>query len=121
MEKPLKNPLIGTDKKRKAKKGNSTPKVKKNRTVARFYDVKIRITADEYTRGLPYFDEPKYLAKFTLESYREKIKRAEAHDKEARQRILVSNMDLLEPVIKEMFVQGKLSFLNGLTQEPVNG
>jgi hypothetical protein len=107
-----KNPLIGSDNKRKTKTGSSTPNAKKKNPIPRFYEVKIRITADEYAWGLPYFGEQKYLSKFVMESYREKVKRAEAHDKEAKQRAIISNINLLEPVLKEMFQQGKLGFLN---------
>jgi hypothetical protein len=60
---------------------------------------------------LPYFDEQKYLQKFVLDAYREKVKRSEAHDKEAKQRALAGNISLLEPILKEMFQQGKLGFL----------
>jgi hypothetical protein len=114
-KKTARKPLIGSDNKRKAKKGNSIPKTVRKRPAPRFYEVKILINAEEYAWGLPYFDEQKYLSKFMLESYREKVKRAEAHDKEAKQRALISNMNLLEPVLQEMFRQGKLDFLNGKT------
>jgi hypothetical protein len=110
-KKTLKKPSIGSDKKSKIKTGSSTRKSKKSRPVPRFYEVKIRITAEEYAWGLPYFGEQKYLAKFVMESYREKVKRAEAHDKEAKQRALISNMNLLLPVLQEMYQQGKLDFL----------
>jgi hypothetical protein len=111
LKKMARKPLIGSDNKRKSKKGNSIPKTVRKRPTPRFYEVKIRITAEEYAFGLPYFGKQKYLAKFILESYREKVKRAEAHDKEAKQRALISNMNLLEPVLQEMFRQGKLGFL----------
>jgi hypothetical protein len=111
LKKTARNPLIGSDNKRKSKKGSSIPKTPRKRPAPRFYEVKFRITAEEYTWGLPYFGEQKYLSKFVMESYREKVKRAEAHDKEARQRALVSNMNLLLPVIQELFRQGKLGFL----------
>jgi hypothetical protein len=111
LKKSARKPSIGSDNKRKTKTGSSTQKKQKPRIVPRFYEVKIRISAEEYEWGLPYFDELKYLPKFVLESYREKVKRAEAHDKEAKQRALVSNINLLEPVLKEMFEQGKLGFL----------
>jgi hypothetical protein len=109
---PIK-PCIATDNKRKSKSGSSTQKKPKQRIVPRFYEVKIRLSAEDYSIGLPFFDEQKYLPKFLIESYREKVKRAEAHDKEAKQRALISNINLLEPVLKEMFLQGKLGFLNG--------
>jgi hypothetical protein len=113
LKKPLRKPLIGSDNRRKSKKGSSIPKTAEKRSTARFYEVKIRITAKEYAWGLPYFDEQKYLSKFILESFREKVKRAEAHDKEAKQRALVSNMNLLLPILQELFQQEKLGFLYG--------
>jgi len=106
-------PSIGSDNKRKTKQGNSTPKKPKTRPVKRFYEIKIRISAEVHDWALPYFDDDKYLPKFVLEAFMEKAKRAEAHDKEARQRNLISNATLLEPVIQELFRQGKLGFLNG--------
>jgi hypothetical protein len=110
-KKTLKKPSIGSDTGRKTKTGNSTPKSKRKRPAPRFYEVKIRITAEEYAWGLPYFDGQKYLQKFVLDAYREKVKRYEAHDKEAKQRALISNINLLEPILKEMFRQGKLGYL----------
>jgi len=106
-------PSIGSDNKRKTKQGNSTPKKPKTRPTPRFHKVEIRISHEEYEWARPYFDDDKYLSKFTLEAFREKVKRAEAHDKEARQRNLISNATLLEPVIQELHRQGKLGFLNG--------
>jgi hypothetical protein len=108
---PLKKPSIGSDTGRKTKTGNSIPQSKRKRPVPRFYEVKIRITAEEYAWGLPYFNGQKYLQKFVLDAYREKVKRSEAHDKEAKQRALAGNISLLEPLIKEMYAQGKLGFL----------
>jgi hypothetical protein len=104
-------PCIGTDNKRKKNSGTSSSKTKKARIVPRFYETKIRISADEHAWGLPYFGEQKYFSKFVLEAYREKVKRAEAHDKEAKRQTLISNINLLEPILKEMHVQGKLKFL----------
>jgi hypothetical protein len=46
---------------RKAKKGNSTRKAKKTRSTLRYFEVKIRIPAEEYARGQAYFAEKKYL------------------------------------------------------------
>jgi hypothetical protein len=65
--------------------------------------------AEKYAVLIKY----KYLQKFVMESYREKVKRAEAHDKEAKQRALASNINLLEPLLRGMFNQGKLGFLYG--------
>jgi hypothetical protein len=110
-KKPLKKPSIGSDTRRKTKTGSSTQKKQKKRPAPRFCEVKIRITAEEYTWGLPYFNEQKYLQKFVLDAYREKVKRSEAHDKEAKQRALAGNISLLEPLIKEMYEQGKLRYL----------
>jgi hypothetical protein len=66
---------------------------------------------EEYAWGLPYFNEQKYLQKFVSDAYREKVKRSEANDKVAKQRVLASNISLLEPLIKEMYTQGKLEYL----------
>ena len=96
---------------RSAKKGNSTQKAKKPRSTARYVDLKIRLPIAEYNRGLPYFEDQKYLGRFMLDAFREKINRAEAGDKADRLRALASNVILLEPVLREMFVQGKLNFL----------
>ena|GEM_PF-2991307 len=106
-----KKPSIGTDTKRKTKTGKTIPRVNNKPAQPRFYDVKIRISAEEFARGLPFFEGQKYLQKFALDAYREKIKRAEAHDKEAKQKSLVSNMALLLPVIQEAHSQKKLDFL----------
>jgi hypothetical protein len=96
---------------RSAPKGNSTPKAKTNRSTARYVEVKIRITRDEFERGLPYFENEKYLSRFVLDAYREKVNRAAANDKTARLRILMGNMEILETVLKEMYKCGKLNFL----------
>ena len=102
---------VGSVVKRKAKKGNSAPKAKTKRSTPRFFDVKIRITAEEYARGIVYFQDKKYLPRFVMDAFREKLNRAEANDKSARLRILTGNMELLEPLLKEMYAQGKLDFL----------
>jgi hypothetical protein len=108
-----KKPSIGTDMRCKQKKGNPTPRAKTKRPTPKFYDVKIRLSVEDYARGLPYFANQKHFSKFILDAYWEKVKRAEAHDKEAKQKRLTSDMNALEPVLKEMYAQGKLSFLNG--------
>ena len=110
LNKRPKNLPVGTSRRPDAKKRSSTGETKKTRSTGRFIDVKIRIPADEYARGLPYFDEPKYLAKFILDSYRERVNRAEANNKAARLRILAGNMDLLAPIVNEMIAQGRLKF-----------
>lgn len=105
---------IGTSIKRKTKKGNSTLKTSKTRCTPRFYEVKIRFTADDFVRGQPYFQERKYLPRFILDAYREKVNRSESYDKAGRLRVLTNNMDMLEPVLKEMGLRGKLDFLKKL-------
>jgi hypothetical protein len=112
MKNLAKNVPVGRNTGRKTQKGNSTPKAKKTRSTPRFYDVKIRLTADEYARGQPYFDSLKYLPKFFIDAHAEKVNRAESNSKSARLRTLMGNMDLLEPVLKEMHAQGKLNFLS---------
>jgi hypothetical protein len=92
-------------------KGNSTPKAKKPHSTGRYVDLKIRLPIGEYNRGLPYFEDQKYLSHYVLDAFREKINRAEANDKAGRLRILAGNIALLEPVLKEMYTQGKLNFL----------
>jgi hypothetical protein len=111
MKKQSGNLPVGSAMRRKTQKGNSTPKAKKTRSVPRFFEVKIRITAEEYARGKAHFQEQKYLSRFVLDAYTEKVNRAEANSKAARLRILAGNIDLLEPILKEMFLQGKLNFL----------
>ena len=111
MKKMAGNLPVGSGEKRKAKKGNSTRTAKKTRSIPRYYEVKIRISAEDYTRGQAYFDDKKYLPKFLLDAYQEKINRAEANNKAARIRLLAGNIDLLEPILKEMHKQGKLNFL----------
>ena len=96
---------------RKSKKGSSTSKAKKTRCITRYFDVTVRISAEEHARGKPYFEETKRLPRFVLDAYREKLNRAESNDKSARLRILAGNIDILEPVLKEMYAQGKLAFL----------
>lgn len=117
MKKQSKNLPVGTSARRKIKKGNSTPKANKTRCTSRFVDVKIRVSADLYARGLPYFDEFKYLPKFFMDAYSEKVNRAEANNKSARLRTLTGNMEILEPVLIEMAKRGKLNFL----KEIING
>jgi hypothetical protein len=105
---------VGSSMKRKTKKGNSTPKAKKTRCTGRYFEVKVRISADLYARGLPYFDEDKYLPKYMLDAYAERVNRAEANNKSARLRILMGNMELLQPVLEEMAKCGKLNFMKGI-------
>ena len=123
MKKGAKFVPVGSSMKRKAKKGSSTRTAKKTRSTPRYFEVKIRIPAEDYVRGQAYFDEKKYLPKFFLDAYQEKINRAEANNKAARLRLLAGNIELLEPILKEMHKQGKLNFLfeqgggNGKTRE----
>jgi hypothetical protein len=93
-------------------RGNSTQKEKTNRSTARYVEVKIRITRDEFTRGLSYFENEKYLSRFVLEAYREKVNRAESHDKAARLKKLLTDETLLLSVLKHMQETGKLNFLS---------
>jgi len=116
-----KNLPAGSIVKRKTKKGSSTPKVKTKRSTPRFFDVKIRITAEEFERGKPYFQEQKYLAKFVLDSFREKLNRAETNNKTARVRKMAEDIKLLETLLKEMYSQGKLGFLGVARQEAADG
>jgi hypothetical protein len=112
-----KNLPVGSSMKRKTQKGNSTPKAPKTRSTPQFYEVKIRMSAEDFARGKPYFDELKYLPKFFMDAYAEKVNRAEANNKSARLRTLMGNMELLEPVLTEMAKCGKLNFL----KEIING
>jgi hypothetical protein len=109
----VKNLPVGSSTRRIAKKGNSTQKTKKPRSTPRYFEVKIRLPTEEYNRGLPYFGELKYLSKYFLDAYAEKVNRAESNSKSARLRILMGNIELLEPVLAEMYKQGKLNFLKG--------
>lgn len=77
-----------------------------------FRIVKIRLTQEEYDSGKPFFEDKKYLENFIHKAYIEKVKHLESHDKFTRQRMLASNMKLIEPLIKELFDQGKLDYLN---------
>jgi hypothetical protein len=87
------------------------PKAQKKRSTPRFYEVKIRISAEEFVREQPYFQGQRYLPRFVLDAFREKLNRAESNDKAGRLRVLANNIDLLLPVITEMHKQGKLNFL----------
>jgi hypothetical protein len=100
-----------------AQKGNPTPKPKKTRSTARYVEVKIRITREEFTRGLPYFENEKYLGRFVLDAVRKKINRAESHDKTARLSKLLTDETLLLPVLKHMQETGKLNFLMTINRE----
>ena len=111
MKNMAKNLPVGTATKRNAKKANSTPIVKKNRSTRRYFEVKIRIPMDDFYRGQPYFHEEKYLSRYVLDAYLERVNRAEANSKSARTRILAGNIELLLPIIKEMHAQGMLNFL----------
>jgi hypothetical protein len=104
-----------------AQKGNSTRKPKTTRSTPRFYEVKIHISAEDFARGQPYFGELKHLGKFMLDAYKEKLNRAESNDKAGRLRILMGNMEILEPVLKEMCERGKLDFLKNLFKDSTHG
>jgi hypothetical protein len=103
---------ITSDNKRKIKKGSSLPKKPNKSDTAHFYEVRFWITKDEYDSGKPFFEGPKYLPKFAVEAYREKVKRAEAADRFTKKRSQEGNIKFLEPILQEMFKQGKLDFLN---------
>jgi len=111
MRKMAGNLPVGSIAKPKSKKGNSTQKAKKTRSTPRYYELKVRISAEDYTRGKPFFQEHKYLLKFLMDAYNEKINRAEAINKAARLKILAGNVELLLPIIQEMHREGKLNFL----------
>jgi hypothetical protein len=102
---------------RTTQKGNSIPKLKKNRSTARYVEIKIRITREEFARGLPYFENEKYIGRFVLDAVREKINRAESHDKTARLSKLLTDETLLLPVLKHMQETGKLNFLMTTNRE----
>ena len=106
-----KNLPVGTAAKRNVKIGNSTPKAKKPSFRKRYFEVKIRIPEEDFARGQPFFHEEKYLSRYVLGAYQERVNRAEGNSKSARTRILAGNIELLLPIIKEMHSQGKLDFL----------
>ena len=91
LENTRKKPISTGGNKRKIKKGTSLPKKQNKCCVPHFYDVKIRITAEGYDRGLPFFENKKYLENFIQKAYIEKVKHLESHDKFTRQRTLASN------------------------------
>jgi hypothetical protein len=105
---------IGTAIERNIKKGNSTQKNEKGRSAPRFYEIKFRIPAEDFARGQPYFQEQKYLARFILDAYREKVNRSESYDKAGRLRAMKNNMDLFLPILKTLHAEGKLDFLREL-------
>ena len=115
MKNTLKKTRTASGTKRKNKNGSLTQSAKKTRSTPRYFEVKIRLSAEDYARGEPYFDDKKYLQKFLMDAYNEKVNRAESHDKETRLRKLKSNMELLEPILMEMYKQGKLNFLKILS------
>jgi hypothetical protein len=65
----------------------------------------------DFQRGLPYFESRENLNKFVLDAYQERVNRAEANDKSSRLRKLITDMSLLQPLLREMWDQGKLNFL----------
>jgi hypothetical protein len=107
----------GTATGRGAKKGNSTQKAKTKRSTGRFFKVEIRLTREDYSRGMPYFENEKSLAGFVLDAYREKINRAESNDKARRLGKLLADETLLLPVLKHMQETGKLNFLIAAKRE----
>ena len=119
MNKGSGNLPVGSSMRRKTKNGSSTPKAKKTRSTGRYFEVKIRITAEDHARGKPYFKEEKYLSRYVLDAYLERLNRAESNNKAARLRILADNVELLLPIIKEMHQQGKLNFLTAQNREDI--
>ena len=111
MKKGSKNLPVGRTVKPKTQKGNSTPKKKKAPPVRRFFEIKIKVPADDFTRGQTYFHEERYASRYILDAYLERVNRAEANNKSSRARILAGNMELLLPILKEMHTQGMLDFL----------
>lgn len=111
LKKKPENLPVGRNTGLKIQKGNSTRKPAKKRITSRFIEVKICLSAEDYSRGQAYFDEKKYLPKFFLDAYHEKVNRAESNNKAARLKMLAGNIELLEPILKEMHKQGKLNFL----------
>jgi len=107
---------VATVKKRGAKNGSSTRKPAKPRSTRRYCEIKIRIPMEDFARGQPYFHEERYLSRFVLDAYLERVTRAEANNKSARVRKLAGDIELLLPIIKEMYQQGKLTFLNVQTR-----
>jgi hypothetical protein len=114
-KKQPRNLLDSTTVRRNLKKGSSIPKTPKKCSTARFFEVKIRIPMADYTRGQSYFHADKYLSRYVLDAYLEKINRAEANNKRAIAQRLANDIELLVPVLQEIFQQGKLIFLNGKT------
>jgi hypothetical protein len=96
-------------------KGKIIPGTDREGLKARYLKVKVSIPIEDYERGVPYFKKRKALNDFVVESYREKVNRAVANDKSARLRELMTNIEILEPVLMEMRKQGKLLFLSGGT------
>jgi hypothetical protein len=115
LKKQPRNLLDSTTVRRNPKKGSSIPKIPKKRSTARLFEVKIRMPMADYIRGRPYFHEDKYLSRYVLDAYLERINRAEANNKRAIAQRLANDIELLVPVLQEMFRQGKLDFLNGKT------
>jgi hypothetical protein len=81
-----KKPSITSDNKCKIKKSKSTPKNQNKRTTPLFHIVEIRLSEEDYQRGLPYFENKKYLDNFIQKTYMEKVRHLESHNKFARQR-----------------------------------
>jgi hypothetical protein len=93
------------------KKRVSTRKTKTKPSTARYFEAVVRVPKAVYLRAEPYFKPREGLSKFVLDALLERINRAEANDKNARLRKLLSDEGLLEPVLKHMHETGKLAFL----------
>lgn len=111
MKNTLKKLPAGNATTRKMKKGKKIPLAKNKRSTARYFEVIIRLSAEDYARGLPYFENKKYLLKFIMDGYHEKINRAEGYNKAARLKKLSENVEMFEPIMREMFNCGKLNYL----------
>jgi hypothetical protein len=82
-------------------------------STARYLRLKIMIPLEDYERGLPYFGSRRNLNQYVVESFMERVNRAEANDKAGRLKRLKNDADLLLPAIRELAAQGQLEFLRG--------
>jgi hypothetical protein len=88
------------------------PKGLKEGATGCYVRLEIRVSLEDYERGLPYFGSRERLNDFAVEALRERINRAEANDKISRRRKMESDMNELLPVLSELARQGKLDFLH---------
>jgi hypothetical protein len=111
--KPPKNLPTSSVAKRGTKKGVYTPKPKKKRSTGRYMQIMIRLSKEDFDRGLPYFGDKDSLKKYVIEAFHEKVNRAEANDKAARTKKLLTDENLLLSVLTHMKETGKLKSLLG--------